>query len=395
MTKQASSARDRIGGPHRAVYDEEHEQFRDTVAKFVETSVRPFDERWERAGIVDRSLYTDAGAQGLIGFEVPEAYGGAGVRDFRFNAVIGEEFGYAGLTAAASCLSLHNDVVLPYFLGGNAEQRARWLPGIGTGATVTAIAMTEPGTGSDLAGIATRAHRDGEHYVLNGSKTFITSGQNADLVIVVARTDPHPHRGLTLLVVERGMPGFERGRNLEKIGQHAQDTSELSFTDVRVPVANRLGEENSGFSALMRNLPQERLTIAVNATASALGALDRTLEYVTQRTAFGRTVGSFQNSRFSLAELATEVDIARTFVADCLAAHIVGQLSPARAAKAKWWTTELLTKVVDRCLQLHGGYGYMTEYPIARSYVDARVQTIYGGTTEIMKEIIGRDLGLG
>jgi alkylation response protein AidB-like acyl-CoA dehydrogenase len=225
MTSQASSARDRIGGPHHAVYDEEHAQFRDTVAKFVETSVRPFDERWERAGIVDRSLYTDAGAQGLIGFEVPETYGGAGVRDFRFNAVIGGEFGYAGLTAAASCLSLHNDVVLPYFLGGNAEQRARWLPGIGTGATVTAIAMTEPGTGSDLAGIATRAHRDGEHYVLNGSKTFITSGQNADLVIVVARTDPHPHRGLTLLVVERGMPGFERGRNLAKIGQHAQDPS--------------------------------------------------------------------------------------------------------------------------------------------------------------------------
>jgi alkylation response protein AidB-like acyl-CoA dehydrogenase len=394
MTNQTASARDRIGGPHLTVYDGEHEQFRDTVAKFVETSVRPFDERWERAGIVDRSLYTDAGAQGLIGFEVPEAYGGAGVRDFRFNAVIQEEFGYAGLTAPASCLSLHNDVVLPYFLGADPEQRARWLPGIGTGATVTAIAMTEPGTGSDLAGIATRASRDGDHYVLNGSKTFITSGQNADLVIVVARTDPHPHRGLTLLVVERGMAGFERGRNLEKIGQHAQDTSELSFTDVRVPVANRLGEENSGFSWLMRNLPQERLTIAVNATASALGALDRTLDYVTQRTAFGRTVGSFQNSKFSLAELATEVDIARTFVADCLAAHVAGQLSPARAAKAKWWTTELLTKVVDRCLQLHGGYGYMTEYPIARSYVDARVQTIYGGTTEIMKEIIGRDLGL-
>jgi long-chain-acyl-CoA dehydrogenase len=395
VTVSNSPGRERVGGPFRAVYEDEHEQFRDTVRKFVETSVRPFDQQWERAGRVDRAFYTGAGAQGLIGFEVPETYGGAGVSDFRFNAVIQEEFGYAGFTSTASCLSLHNDVVLPYFLAADDRQRARWLPGIASGETVTAIAMTEPGTGSDLAGIRTRAVRDGDHYVLDGAKTFITSGQNADLVIVVARTDPHPHRGLTLLVVERGMAGFERGRNLEKIGQHGQDTSELSFSSVRVPVANRLGEENAGFGWLMRNLPQERLTIAVGATASALGALDRTLDYVTERVAFGKPIGSFQNSKFLLAELATEVDIARTFVADCLAAHVAGQLSPARAAKAKWWTTELLTKVVDRCLQLHGGYGYMTEYPIARSYVDARVQTIYGGTTEIMKEIIGRDLGLG
>jgi long-chain-acyl-CoA dehydrogenase len=384
-----------VGGPFRTVYDEEHEQFRDTVRTFIDACVRPNDAAWEAAGIVDRSFYVQAGKQGLIGFEVPEEFGGSGVEDFRFNAVIGEEFGRAGFTSTASCLSLHSDVILPYFLAASPEQRTRWLPGIASGETVTAIAMTEPGTGSDLAGIRTRATREGDEYVLDGAKTFITSGQNADLVIVVARTDPHPHRGLTLLVVERGMPGFERGRNLDKIGQHGQDTSELSFTDVRVPVANRLGEEGGGFGLLMRNLPQERLTIAVGAVASALGALEVTLSYVGERKAFGQSIGGFQNSRFVLAELATEVDIARTFVADCLAAHTSGELTAARAAKAKWWTTELLNKVVARCLQLHGGYGYMLEYPIARFFVDARVQTIYGGTTEIMKEIVGRDLGLG
>ena len=381
--------------PFRSVYEEEHEQFRDTVRTFIEQRVAPYFDDWEKAGIVDRSFYTEAGKQGLIGFEVPEEFGGAGVEDFRFNAIIGEEFGRAGYTSAASCLSLHSDVILPYFLSANDEQKARWLPGLATGETVTAIAMTEPGTGSDLAGIRTRAVRDGDDYVIDGAKTFITSGQNADLVIVVTRTDPHPHRGLTLLVVERGMPGFERGRNLEKIGQHGQDTSELSFTGVRVPLANRLGEEGGGFGGLLHNLPQERLTIAVGAVASALGAVETTLAYVTERKAFGQSVGAFQNSRFVLAELATEVDIARTFLDDCLAAHIAGQLDAARAAKAKWWTTELLNKVVGRCLQLHGGYGYMLEYPIARFFVDARVQTIYGGTTEIMKEIIGRDLGLG
>jgi long-chain-acyl-CoA dehydrogenase len=384
-----------LDAPFGTVYEPEHEQFRGTVRSFIDASVRPHDAAWEAAGIVDRSFYAQAGKQGLIGFEVPEEYGGSGVVDFRFNAVIQEEFGRAGFTSSSSCLSLHSDVILPYFLAASDEQKARWLPGIASGETITAIAMTEPGTGSDLAGIRTKAVLDGDDYVLDGAKTFITSGQNADLVIVVTRTDPHPHRGLTLLVVERGMPGFARGRNLDKIGQHGQDTSELSFTGVRVPVANRLGEEGGGFGWLMRNLPQERLTIAVNATASALGALERTLDYVTERKAFGQAVGTFQNSRFVLAELATEVDIARTFVTDCLAAHLAGELTAARAAKAKWWTTELLTKVVDRCLQLHGGYGYMTEYPIARSYVDARVQTIYGGTTEIMKEIIGRDLGLG
>ncbi len=381
--------------PYRCVYAEEHEQFRATVRTFLQTSVAPHFDDWERAGIVDRSFYTQAGKQGLIGFEVPEEYGGAGVADFRFNAVIAEEFGRAGYTSASSCLSLHSDVILPYFLSGNDEQKQRWLPGIASGETVTAIAMTEPGTGSDLAGIRTRAVRDGDDYVIDGAKTFITSGQNADLVIVVTRTDPHPHRGLTLLVVERGMDGFERGRNLDKIGQHGQDTSELSFTGVRVPVANRLGEEGGGFGGLMHNLPQERLSIAVAAVASALGALETTLDYVTERKAFGQSIGTFQNSRFVLAELATEVDVARTFIDDCLAAHIDGKLTAARAAKAKWWTTELLNKVVAKCLQLHGGYGYMTEYPIARFFVDARVQTIYGGTTEIMKEIIGRDLGLG
>lgn len=385
----------KLGEPFIEVFEPEHQQFRQTVRSFAEQSIRPNFDRWEAAGIVDRSLFTDAARQGIIGFEVPEQFGGAGVSDFRFNAVMLTEIAAMGFASALNGLSLHNDVVLPYLLQASPEQQERWLPGAAAGELIPAIAMTEPGTGSDLAGITTRARRDGDDYIVNGAKTFISSGQNADLVIVVCRTDPHPHRGLTLLAVERGMPGFERGRNLDKIGQHGADTSELSFTDVRVPSANRMGEEGSGFTWLMRNLPQERLVIAVWAVAAAGAALEQTLTYVQERTAFGRPIGTFQNSRFLLAELATEVDIARTFVADCLLAHVAGRLTAVRAAKAKWWTTELLVRTVDRCLQLHGGYGYMTEYPIARAFLDARVQTLYGGTTEIMKEIIGRDLGLG
>ncbi len=308
---------------------------------------------------------------------------------------MGQEFGRALVSSAGLGLTLQNDIVLPYLLGlATDEQKERWLAGTASGDTILAVAMTEPGTGSDLAGIRTRAVRDGDVYVVNGAKTFISSGQHADLVVTAVRTADDPHRGLSLLVIERGMPGFERGRNLEKIGLHAQDTSELSFTDVRVPVANLLGEENRGFYALVGNLPQERLSIAVTGLGVAEGVLAQTLVYVKERTAFGQSIGSFQHSRFVLAELATEVDIARTFILDCLVEHLRGELSAARAAKAKYWVTELQCRVSDRCLQLYGGYGYMREYPVGRAFVDSRVQMIYGGTNEIMKEIIGRDLGL-
>ncbi len=377
------------------VYDSEHELFREMVRAFIAQRVLPNFDAWERAGIVDRAMFADAGAQGLLGFGVDERYGGPGVEDFRFNAIVGQEFGRALVSSAGLGLTLQNDIVLPYLLGlATDEQKERWLAGTASGDTILAVAMTEPGTGSDLAGIRTRAVRDGDVYVVNGAKTFISSGQHADLVVTAVRTADDPHRGLSLLVIERGMPGFERGRNLEKIGLHAQDTSELSFTDVRVPVANLLGEENRGFYALVGNLPQERLSIAVTGLGVAEGVLAQTLVYVKERTAFGQSIGSFQHSRFVLAELATEVDIARTFILDCLVEHLRGELSAARAAKAKYWVTELQCRVSDRCLQLYGGYGYMREYPVGRAFVDSRVQMIYGGTNEIMKEIIGRDLGL-
>ncbi|HVA59612.1 MAG TPA: acyl-CoA dehydrogenase family protein [Mycobacteriales bacterium] len=380
--------------PERRLFEPEHRLFRESFRDFVGREITPFHRAWEAAGIVDRSAWRAAGTAGFLGIAIPERFGGAGIDDFRFNAIIGEELVRAG--ASGVMFTLHNDVVLPYLLAyATEEQQARWLPAVAAGEAILAIAMTEPGTGSDLAGIRTTAVRDGDSYLLSGAKTFISNGQLADLVIVVARTDPaEPHRGLSLLVVERDMPGFVRGRNLEKIGMHAQDTSELSFDDVRVPVANRLGSEGDGFLALMGNLPQERLTIAVAAVASAENVLERTLEYVKSRTAFGRPIGSFQANRFLLAELHTEVRIARVFLDDCLRAHLARELDVETAAMAKWWCTELQLKVIDRCLQLHGGYGYMLEYPIARAFVDSRVQTIYGGTTEIMKEIVGRGLGL-
>ncbi|GAA1000005.1 acyl-CoA dehydrogenase family protein [Acrocarpospora macrocephala] len=379
----------------RTAYEEEHELFRQAVRSFIKTEVAPYDEEWEQRGIVDRSLFRKAGEAGLLLFATPEAYGGAGIDDWRFNAVVNEEFGRSGYASAGLGLALQNDVVGPYILDLTSdEQKARWLPGMTSGELIGAIAMTEPGTGSDLSAIATRAVRDGDHYVLNGSKTFTSNGQNADLVVVAARTSEERHRGLSLFVVERGMEGFARGRNLEKLGLHGQDTSELHFTDVRVPVANRLGADGQGFFQLMRNLPQERLSLAVTGVSAAEGVLARTMEYVTERRAFGQPIGTFQHNRFLLAELHTEVDIARVFVDHCVALHAGGQLTPAQAAKAKWWCTELQVRVADRCLQLHGGYGYMREYPVSRAFADARVQTIYGGTTEIMKEIIGRDLGL-
>jgi long-chain-acyl-CoA dehydrogenase len=299
------------------------------------------------------------------------------------------------VSSAGLSLALQNDVVGAYVLElADEAQRRRWLPGLTSGALIGAIAMSEPGTGSDLAGITTRARRDGDDYVLDGAKTFISNGQNADVVLVVARTGEHPHRGLSLLVVERGTPGFERGRNLEKIGLHGQDTSELFFAEARVPAANLLGAEGEGFSSLVRNLPQERLSLACTALGAAAGVLSSTYDYVTNRQAFGQKIGTFQNSRFLFAELVTELTIARTFVDDCVRLHVAGELSAEQAAMAKYWVTELQVRVADRCLQMHGGYGYMREYPVSRAFVDARVQTIYGGTNEIMREIIGRSLGL-
>jgi len=380
----------------RTLFDDEHEMFRESVRGFIAKELVPHHEAWERDGIVPREVFARAGAHGFLGMAAPEEHGGGGVDDFRYNVVIAEEIQKAGVNAAGLGWTLHNDICLPYFLTlCTEEQKARWLPGICSGELITAIAMTEPGIGSDLASMTTTAIRDGDHYVVNGSKTFITNGINADLVITAVKTDPSQrHAGMSLLVLERGMEGFERGRNLEKIGMHAQDTAELFFTDVHVPVENLLGEEGSGFRSLVTKLPQERLSIAVTAVAAARQALDWTLEYVKERTAFGQPIGSFQNSRFRLAEMATEIEIAQTFVDRCVLALNEGTLTAEEAAMAKWWCTELSKRVIDGCVQLHGGYGYMLEYPIARAYADVRITTIYGGTTEIMKEIIGRSLGV-
>jgi alkylation response protein AidB-like acyl-CoA dehydrogenase len=327
---------------------------------------------------------------------IPQQYGGGGTRDFRFNLVLAEELASAGIGGSGLGITLHNDVCTPYFLEYcNDEQAQRWFPGIASGELITAIAMTEPGTGSDLAGIATTAIRDGDEYVVNGSKTFITNGINADLVILAAKTDPtQRHTGMSLMVVERGMPGFERGRKLEKIGLHSQDTAELFFNDVRVPVANLLGEEGQGFRYLSHNLAQERLSIAATGVAAARAALDWTIAYVKERQAFGTSIGSFQNTKFVLAEVKTEVDVAIAYLDQCVTALNAGTLSAAEAAEAKLYCTELQRRATDRCLQLFGGYGYMTEYPIARAYADARVTTIYGGTSEVMKTIIAKSIGL-
>jgi alkylation response protein AidB-like acyl-CoA dehydrogenase len=380
----------------RTIFDDEHELFRDSVRRFIAAEVAPHNDRWEREGLADRSLFTGAGAHGFLGMAAPAEHGGGGVDDFRYNLVIAEEIQRAGVNAAGLGWTLHNDICLPYFLSlCNDEQRARWLPGICSGELVTAIAMTEPGIGSDLASMTTSARRDGDHYVVNGSKTFITNGINADLVITAVKTDPSErHRGMSLVVLERGTEGFERGRNLEKIGLHAQDTAELFFSDAQVPVANRLGDEGEGFRYLVTNLPQERLSIAATGVAAARTTFDHTLAYVTERTAFGQQIGSFQNTRFRMAEMATEIEIAQSFIDRCVLALNDGELTAEEAAMAKWWCTELQGRVADTCVQLHGGYGYMSEYPVARAFADARITRIYGGTTEIMKEIIGRSLAL-
>ncbi len=378
----------------RAIFDQEHEAFREAVGTFLDKEVVPFHDQWERDGIVDREVWAKAGAQGLLGLQLDEAYGGGGTPDFRYNVVIGEELTRRGVYGPA--FTLFNDMIVPYLAASaSEEQRQRWFPGLCSGETIAAIAMSEPGAGSDLQGIRTSAVDAGDHYVLNGQKTFISNGILADLVVVVARTDPDAgHQGISLLVVERGMEGFERGRNLEKIGQHAQDTAELFFADVRVPKTNLLGEEGSGFVQLMTNLSQERLSIAVSAATACEVVVDATLRYAKDRTAFGRPIGKFQHNRFVIAEMATEAHIARVFVDDCIAQHLRGELDAKTASMAKYWVTELQNKLVDRGVQMHGGYGYMAEYPIARAFVNSRVQTIYGGTTEIQKEIIGRSLGL-
>jgi alkylation response protein AidB-like acyl-CoA dehydrogenase len=380
----------------RQLFDDDHDLFRATVRGFVDRRIVPHHEQWEQDGIVPRELFTAAGELGLLCMNAPEEYGGGGVDDFRYNVVLSEELQRAGVAGSGLGLTLHNDICLPYFLHLTTdEQKARWLPGMRSGELITAVAMTEPGIGSDLASMTTSAARDGDTYVVNGSKTFITNGINADLVITAVKTDPtERHKGMSLLVLERGMPGFERGRNLDKVGLHAQDTAELFFSDVPVPAANLLGGEGQGFLNLVRNLPQERLSIAVSAQAAARQALEWTLAYCKEREAFGQPIGSFQNSRFWLAEMQTEIEVTQAFVDRCIEALNAGELTAEEAAMAKWWATELQKRTVDRCVQLHGGYGYMLEYPIARAYVDARIQTIYGGTTEIMKEIIGRSMGV-
>ncbi len=380
----------------RAIFDDVHDEFRRSFASWVAKEIAPDYMLWEEAGIAPREIFTSAGSNGFLGMQIPEEFGGGGSDDFRFNQIVAEEFAYAGIGGAGLGITLHNDITIPYYLElANDEQRQRWLPGIASGYLITAIAMTEPGTGSDLASVGPTAVRDGDVYVVNGSKTFITNGINSDLIIVVAKTDPSArHSGLTLLVAERGMEGFDRGRNLEKIGNHSQDTAELFFDDVRIPVANRMGEEGEAFRYLSSNLAQERLSIAITGVASAQAALNSTVEYVKERTAFGKSLGQFQNTKFVLAEVKTAIEVAQAYVDQSVMKLIAGELTPTEAAQAKYWCTDLQHDAAHRCLQLFGGYGYTLEYPIARNYADARVTSIYGGTNEIMKTIISKSLGL-
>ncbi|TAK87425.1 MAG: acyl-CoA dehydrogenase [Betaproteobacteria bacterium] len=372
-------------------YSSEHAAFRETVRRFVETEVAPHHRQWEDEGAVPRELWRKAGALGMLCPGLPEAYGGAGA-DFLYSAILVEEFAAAGATGPL--FYLHSDIVAPYILhyGGEAQKRA-WLPRMAAGEVITGIAMTEPGAGSDLAGIRTRAERRGDDYLISGQKIFISNGQIGDLFVVVAKTTPDAGaKGMSLFLVEADRPGFARGRNLDKMGMSAQDTSELFFDQVRVPAGNLLGEEGAGFGYLMRELPQERLLVAIAAVASAEAAIRWTVDYVRERRAFGKPLSEKQTIRFTLAELHTETTIGRAFLDRCLAQHLEGKLDTATASMAKYWLSELQFRVLDACVQLHGGYGYMREYPIAHAWADARVQRIYGGTTEIMKEIIGRTL---
>ncbi|MFT4989605.1 MAG: alkylation response protein AidB-like acyl-CoA dehydrogenase [Acidimicrobiales bacterium] len=379
---------------YTSVYDETHDMFRQSFRSFVAAEMTPHVDQWERDGIMDRQVYAKAGEHGFVGMAIPEEHGGGGTPDFRFNAIVADELASANIGGGGLGLTLHNDITTPYFIEYcNAEQAQRWLPGIASGELITAIAMTEPGTGSDLASVATSAVRDGDEYVLNGAKTFITNGINSDLIIVVCKTDSDGgHGGMSLLVVERDMAGFERGRNLDKVGQHSADTSELFFSDVRVPVANLLGEQGRAFDYLSFNLAQERLSIGLYGLYVAQAALGWTTEYVKERTAFGQPLAKFQNTKFEIAQMATEVAVTEPFMNQSLMKLNENSLTPGDAAMAKLWGTQLQNRVTDQCLQLFGGYGYMSEYPISRAWVDARVCTIYGGTSEIMKTIISKEV---
>jgi acyl-CoA dehydrogenase len=374
----------------RTAFAPEHDQFRDSVRRFFDRELIPHLSRWEEEGIIDRGFWTKAGAAGLLCPTVPEEYGGPGL-DFGFNAVIDEELAYAGSTAG---ITLHSDIVADYLVAyGSEEQKAHWLPRMVSGETATAIAMTEPGAGSDLQGIRTTARRDGNHYVLNGSKTYITNGQHADLVIVVAKTDPDAGaKGVSLILVEADREGYARGRNLDKIGFHSQDTSELFFNDVRVPITNCLGEEGAGFAYLMNQLPQERLSIACAAQAAAQRAFDEAVKFTKERKAFGKTVFDFQNTKFTLADLAAKLQVGWAHLDWAIRRHVAGELTAAEASAAKLWHTELQWEACDASLQLHGGAGYMNEYLIARLWRDARVTRIFGGTNEIMKEVVSRSI---
>jgi long-chain-acyl-CoA dehydrogenase len=378
----------------RVIFEDVHDQFRATARTFFEKECVPYTDQWERDGKVSREAWRKAGRQGLLAFEVPEEYGGMGIRDFRFNAIVSEELFNTG--AVGIGLGVQNDIMPSYLVDlTTEEQKRRWLPGLANGDIVTSIAMSEPGAGSDVAGIKTTAVRTGDGYVVNGAKTFISNGLLSDLVMVAAKTDPAAgHRGISLIAVETDTPGFKRGRKLDKIGQFSADTAELFFDEVEVPAENLIGEENRGFYHMMRNLPKERLGIAVYAVAAARRAFGLTMRYVTEREAFGRPIGTFQVNRHFLAEIKTKIDVAQTYLDQCIMAANAGELTAQEAAGCKWWTTELQWEVLDRCLQLHGGYGYINEFEIARLWRDSRVQRLYGGTTEIMKDLIGRDLGL-
>lgn len=375
----------------RTLFSPDHELFRESVRTFLEKEAVPFHGQWEKQGYIDRDLWRKAGEAGMLCSHLPDAYGGLDA-DFLYSAVVIEEIGRLGLTGIS--FSLHSDIVAPYILHyGSEALKHKYLPKLISGEMVTAIAMTEPGAGSDLQGVKTTAVLDGDEYVINGSKTFITNGYLADLVIVVAKTDPKAGaKGTSLFLVEADTPGFAKGKRLEKVGMKAQDTSELFFQDVRVPKENILGQAGMGFAYLMQELPQERLTVAIGALSSAEAALAWTLEYTRERKAFGKAIADFQNTRFKLAEMATEIQVGRVFVDQCMALHLEGKLDVPTAAMAKYWATDLQCKVLDECVQLHGGYGFMWEYPIARAWADARVQRIYAGTNEIMKEIIARSL---
>ena len=392
-TKQALS--DQEEDMPRNLYGADHEEFRLTAREFVERALMPRAEQFIAARVIDREAWREAGKQGLLGLEVPEAYGGSEAGDFRFNAVLGEELSKFN-AAASSCFGIHTDCVAPYLVDlCTNEQKERWLPGFCTGEIITAIAMTEPSGGSDLAALKSTAVRDGDDWILNGSKTFITNGYQADLVLVAARTSPEKGaRGISLLGVETGMAGFERGRKLDKVGQTESDTAELFFTDVRVPGANVIGEVDRGFIAMMERLPQERIGGAVANTAHAQQILLETIDYAKQRKAFGQPIGSFQHNKFLIAELVTKIEVTQAYVDDCVAAHTEHKLSAVDAAKAKWWSAEVQNEVLDACVQLYGGYGFMNEYRVARAWRDARVTKIWAGSNEIMKELIGRDLGL-